>query len=244
MIVDSAKLIVKGVGISYRNFKLSHVSFTLEEGDILGLVGGSGSGKSTVVKSLVGIKMPDAGSIKFIINDKEMPLNDYLGYSPQQNSLYPYLTVEENILTFAKLYKVDNYEARNRMDALLKRLNLDKHVTKKINYLSGGMKKRVDIAVSLIHAPKIIILDEPFNGLDISLQKFIWELLLELKAQGKIIIVSSHMLADIRKNCNKFGLVYNGYFYNTENINSSLKAAKHPSFELFLGDLFEKSMKS
>jgi len=120
--VDDTKLIVKGVSISYRNFKLSHVSFKLNQGSILGLVGGSGSGKSTIIKSLVGTKLPDSGIIKFLINEKEMPLNDYLGYSPQQNSLFPYLTVEENILTFSKLYNIDNYESHNRMDVLLKRL--------------------------------------------------------------------------------------------------------------------------
>ncbi len=242
--MGDTNLVVKGVSISYRHFKLSHITFILGEGEIMGLVGGSGSGKSTVIKSLVGIKLPDSGSIRFMLKGKEMPINDYLGYSPQQNSLFPYLTVEENITTFAKLFKVDNYEMHNRMDALLKRLNLDKHRDKKINELSGGMKKRVDLAVTLISSPKIIILDEPFNGLDISLQKFIWELLIELKSQGKIIIVSSHMLTDIRKNCNKFGLVHNGYFYNTENIDESLKTSNHHSFESFLGSLFEDSMRN
>lgn len=242
--MSEAKLIVKGVSISYRNFKLSHINFNLDQGDILGLIGGSGSGKSTIIKSIVGIKMPESGSIVFSVDGKEMPLNDYLGYSPQQNSLYPYLTVEENIMTFSKLYNIDDYEASNRMDALLKRLNLNNHRQKRINQLSGGMKKRVDLATTLIHSPKLIILDEPFNGLDISLQKFIWELLYELKNQGKIIIVSSHMLTDIRKNCNKFGLVHNGYFYNTEQIDESLKSSRAASFEIFLGNLFEKSMKS
>lgn len=242
--MSEAKLIVKGVSISYRNFKLSHINFNLDQGDILGLIGGSGSGKSTIIKSIVGIKMPESGSIVFSVDGKEMPLNDYLGYSPQQNSLYPYLTVEENIMTFSKLYNIDDYEASNRMDALLKRLNLNNHRLKRINQLSGGMKKRVDLATTLIHSPKLIILDEPFNGLDISLQKFIWELLYELKNQGKIIIVSSHMLTDIRKNCNKFGLVHNGYFYNTEQIDESLKSSRAASFEIFLGNLFEKSMKS
>jgi ABC-type multidrug transport system ATPase subunit len=242
--VDESKLVVKGVGISYKAFSLSHISFNLNQGEILGLVGGSGSGKSTIIKALVGIKLPDSGSVKFTIKGKEMPLNDYLGYSPQQNSLFPFLTVEENIQTFAKLYKVDSYTAYNRMDALLKRLNLSNHRSKRINQLSGGMKKRVDLAVSLIHSPKFIILDEPFNGLDISLQKFIWDLLLELKEKGKMIIVSSHMLSDIRKYCSKFGLVHKGYFYNTEQIDESLKTSKHHSFESFLGNLFEKSMKN
>lgn len=241
--MQNAKLVVKGVGISYRNFKLSHISFDLEQGSILGLIGGSGSGKSTVINAIVGLKLPDTGRITFFLDNKEASLNDHLGYSPQQNSLFPYLTVEENVLTFAKLYKVDSYEAHNRMEKLLKRLNLFQHKQKLIYQLSGGMKKRVDLAVTLIHSPKLIILDEPFNGLDISLQKFIWNLLLELKEQGKLIIVSSHMLLDIKKNCDKFGLVHNGYFYNTQQIDDSLKTSRHHSFETFMEGLFENTIK-
>ncbi|MCM2325839.1 MAG: ABC transporter ATP-binding protein [Candidatus Woesearchaeota archaeon] len=241
--MDEINLYVRRLSLSYGSFKLKNVSFDLSGGDILGLIGGSGSGKSTLIKAIVGLKSPEDGSILFKLNKSDYPLNDYLGYSPQQNSLYQYLTVEENIQTFADLYGVHYDDLQVRMATLLKRLNLTDHRKKRINQLSGGMQKRVDLAVTLIHSPRLIILDEPFNGLDIYLQRFIWELLVELKGQGKMIIISSHMLSDIKKNCNKFGLVYQGYYYDTLQIEDAIKKGSIQTFEGFLEGLFSQAAK-
>jgi ABC-type multidrug transport system ATPase subunit len=129
-------------------------------------------------------------------------------------------------------------DMEERMNMLITRLDLENHKQKKINEMSGGMQKRADLAVTLIHNPNLILLDEPFNGLDISLQKFIWEFLKELSGQGKVIIVSSHMLNDIQKNCNQFGLVEKGMFFNTSQIDTYLKANKNISLEIFLQKVF------
>ena len=235
--MDYVLLDVIDVKTSYKKFSVENINFNLKSGDIFGLVGRSGSGKSTLIKTIIGKKKPDKGEIKAYINNKAFPIRKTIGYSPQENSLYPFLTLEENIMTFGRLWKLKKDVIKKRMDYLLRRLDLANSKKKRINQLSEGMQKRADLAVTLIHNPDILILDEPFAGLDISIQKFIWILLKELSKQGKIIIVSSHILKDIQKYCNIFGLISRGYFYNHQQIGVSLKKRKQ-KLETYLEQLF------
>jgi ABC-2 type transport system ATP-binding protein len=232
----------KDVLASYGKFSVSKISFYLKSSDILGIVGRSGSGKSTLIKTLIGIKKPDSGEIIAAINREHVLLREVVGYSPQENSLYPFLTVEENLKTFGQLYGLDKSTIKNQIDLLLKRLDLEGSREKRIVQLSGGMQKRADLAVSLIHSPKIIILDEPFAGLDISLQTFIWKFLRELSKEGNIIIVSSHMIEDVQKYCNQFGLVEQGLYYNTSQISRTLKTSKEKNLESYLEKLFMRDL--
>jgi len=156
--------------------------------------------------------------------------------------LYPFLTVEENLKTFGQLYGLNKWTIKNQTDLLLRRLDLEGSGEKRIVHLSGGMQKRADLAISLIHSPKIIILDEPFAGLDISLQTFIWKFLRELSKEGNVIIVSSHMIEDIQKYCNRFGLVEQGIYYNTSQISRSLKTCKEKNLESYLEKLFTRNL--
>jgi ABC-type multidrug transport system ATPase subunit len=223
--------------VAQGKFTLAQASFELKSGDIMGLVGRSGSGKSTLLKGMLGRAKILAGTVS-LMGETPIGLRDVVGYSPQENSLYPFLTLQENMFTFGALYGLDHATILDRMFALVKRLDLQGHEHKRIFEMSGGMQKRADLAVTLIHNPRVILLDEPFNGLDISLQRFIWQFLHDLASEGKIIIVSSHLLADIQKNCNQFGLVERGYFYGTDVIMRYLKANKTTSLEDFLQNVF------
>jgi len=238
--MDNVCLKVNNLVSTYSNFRISHITFKLNSGDILGLVGRSGSGKSTLIKTLVGLKSYKSGKISFLFNDNKINYKKVIGYSPQDNSLFPYLTLEENVITFGKLYGLSSKQIKERMTYLLNRLDLRYSRHKKINELSGGMQKRADLAVTLIHDPKIIVLDEPFNGLDISLQKFIWELLVEFSKEGKIIIISSHLLADVQRKCTQFGLVEKGVYYDTKELLNTLKSRGETSLENFLSKLFSR----
>jgi len=214
---------VEKLSTSYKNFSIKNVNFKLNSGDIMGLVGRSGSGKSTLIKTILGQKKPDSGYVNLFENGNPENFFEYIGYSPQANALYEFLTLQENMITFGRLHKMPLEKIMEAMNTLLKRLDLSKAKHKNIVQLSGGMQKRADLAVSLVHDPKVIILDEPFTGLDVSLQQFIWKLLRELAEKGRIIIISSHMLNDVQKNCNKYGLVLEGSFYNTEEIQKRLQ---------------------
>ena len=233
---------VKNLSISKGRFSVVGVNYSLKGGDILGLVGRSGSGKSTILKALIGFNRYNTGSIELLDDTTKCRINEYLGYAPQENSLFPLLTLKENIYTFGQLYGVKNELIEQRMNILLKRLDLVNSRDKRIGQLSGGMQKRADLAVALIHNPRLIIFDEPFNGLDISLQRFVWTFIKELASEGRIIIVSSHMLEDLQKNCNQFGLVEHGTYYDTKQILTYMKNNKEKDLESFLARLFTRDL--
>ena len=240
--MESVRLVVKDLVVGTRTFKVSNISFDIKSGDILGVVGRSGSGKSTLIKAIVGTRKPKSGTVTTYLNNEEIDLGLIKGYSPQGDALYPFLTLEENLIIFGKLNKMKKNVIKERMDFLLKRLDLEESKKKRINEFSGGMQKRADLAVTLINSPKIIILDEPFAGLDIALQKFIWNLLKELSKEGNIIIISSHMLSDIQKNCNEFGLIERGYYYGTKQVMKTVKSIGGEGLESYLERLFERDL--
>jgi len=189
------------------------------------------------MQSLVGLKKHKYGNI--LINNKNSRTETgSIGYSPQKNALYSHLTIMENLLTFGRLHGMKDSEIKSNAKLLLGRLNLQSASDKRISHLSGGMEKRADLVVTLINNPSLIILDEPFNGLDISLQKFIWQFLRETASEGKAIIISSHILHDIQANCNQVGLIDNGNYYSTNQLRRYLEEHRGLSLEQFLEDVF------
>lgn len=228
----------ENVTTAHKKFKIEDITFELKNGEIMGLMGRSGSGKSTIIKTLIGLKKPRLGQVTLTIDNKEVSLNRFISYSPQENSLYPFLTVEENLDTFAKLYNQKPANIKKRKAELLKKLRLENSAKKKIIQLSGGMQKRADLAVTLIHSPKIIFFDEPFAGLDIALRNFMWEFIRDISRQGNIIVISSHSISELQKFCTKFGLVAEGRFYNTQNIKEMMKNDGQKDLESYMENLF------
>jgi len=147
----------KNLVVGVEKFRVSGISFSLCGGDILGLVGRSGEGKSILIKTLTGLRRPLSGKITVKSGDSETGMAEIAGYSPQDNALFPFLTVEENIATFAELHGVKRKELGEKTSILLKRLGLEKSRKKRIIELSGGMRKRADLAAALIQDPSIII---------------------------------------------------------------------------------------
>ncbi|MAF50968.1 MAG: hypothetical protein CMH64_02650 [Nanoarchaeota archaeon] len=240
--MDRINFNIKNLEVSYKNFNISGINLKLQNGDIIGLLGRSGCGKSTLIKALLGIKDPLVGEMQFLVDNKPTPIKEFVGYSAQHNSLYPFLTVEENLMTFGRLQNVKKSEIETRTKYLLKRLDLYNSREKRITQLSGGMAKRADLAVALIHNPSILILDEPFSGLDVSIKNLIWNMIQEFAKEGRIVIVSSHSLADVQKYCNKYGLIINGLFYSTNQLIRAINNTKEKSFELFIEGLFKRAL--
>ncbi len=236
--MDTISLAIENLVVANRKFRVKNITFSLKQGDIMGLIGRSGSGKSTLMRVLLGLQKQESGSMKLTINGLPSRVSNVVGYSPQRNALYPFLTLEENLFTFGKLYGLKKADIEARINPILDRVKLREFRKRRLTEFSGGMEKRADLAVSMIHKPKILILDEPFTGLDISIQKFIWELLIDLAHSGRIIIITSHLLNDIQRYSNQFGLINSGEFYNTQQIMRALQTGKEKNLEVFLEKLF------
>jgi len=194
---------------------LQNVDLEIKQNTLLALIGRSGAGKTTLLRIILGIYKPDFGTLT--------KANIKIGYASQENSFYPRLTVDENLDYFGKLYGVSGVELENRKDELLKLVKLIPARSTRAQNLSGGMKRRLDLALALIHDPELIILDEPTAGLDVVLQKQIWQNILAIKKSKKTIIISSHDLDQLRKYCDEFAFVYNKQLYDLERIKKTLK---------------------
>jgi ABC-2 type transport system ATP-binding protein len=200
------------------NKVLRDVNITIEEGDIVGVIGQSGSGKTTLLNLVTGYLNPNKGNILYYPGQTTEPINlsenlskikKHIGYTPQHNSFYPKLTVEENLIHFGKMYKVSKVTLMNNIRNLLEVTKLSNHNKKMAEHLSGGMQKRLDISCSLVHKPKLLVLDEPTADLDLILQKEILEFLQAINKQGVTIIIASHDLEGIEKICNKIVMIHN-----------------------------------
>ncbi|AZV45531.1 ABC transporter ATP-binding protein [Peribacillus asahii] len=190
---------------------LHEIDLQIEEGRIYGFIGPSGAGKTTLVKMIVGMDMPDSGTIH-VLNEKvpNLALLQEIGYMAQADALYAELTGKENLTFFASLYKLNKTEMKNRIAYAAELVNLTNELNKKVSAYSGGMKRRLSLAIALIQNPKILILDEPTVGIDPELRLSIWNELLRLKdEEGKTIIVTTHVMDEAEK-CDFVAMVRDG----------------------------------
>lgn len=195
---------VKNLRKSFKNKKvLDNLNLKINKGKILGIIGPSGEGKSVLIKTLIGFYKPTLGEITYNIP------NEKINFSMQNNSLYKSLTVKQNWNYFSKINGIKRKTRKKRIDELLKQLNLEEFKNTVVRDLSGGTKKRTDIGCALLTDPNIIILDEPFTGLDQELVKTLARYALLLKEQGKAIIIVSHRIKLMSRICDEIFLLKN-----------------------------------
>lgn len=189
---------------------LDNVTLTVEHGQIYGLIGPSGSGKTTLVKIIVGMESPSAGEVQVL--DIEIPnlkVLQKIGYMAQSDALYSELTGKENLAFFAALFKLKKEERKQRIAYAADLVNLTSELSKKVGAYSGGMKRRLSLAVALIQDPSILILDEPTVGIDPELRLSIWQELSRLKKAGKTILVTTHVMDEAEK-CDCLAMMRDG----------------------------------
>lgn len=189
---------------------LNNVSLKVEPGQIYGLIGPSGSGKTTLVKIIVGMDRPSQGQVTVL--DTPVPnlnLLQKIGYMAQADALYTDLTGEENLAFFATLFKLKKDVQKKRIAYAADLVNLTADLKKKVQNYSGGMKRRLSLAVALIQDPEVLVLDEPTVGIDPELRQSIWAELYRLKESGKTILVTTHVMDEAEK-CDKLAMVRDG----------------------------------
>lgn len=186
------------------------LNLSVKEGTIFGLIGPSGGGKTTIIKMLIGMLPSDSGTINVL--NYVVPHNQLLydiGYMAQADALYTDLTGYENLHFFGSMYNLTKRRLYKRIQYVAKLVDLSEDLTKRVDQYSGGMRRRLSLAISLLPDPKLLILDEPTVGIDPALKKKIWEELLKLKQAGKTILVTTHAM-DEALQCDELAMLRNG----------------------------------
>jgi ABC-2 type transport system ATP-binding protein len=189
---------------------LDHLNLNLNPGDIYGLLGPNGAGKTTTISILCSLIQPDCGEVLICgepLDDETKPL---IGLAPQENLIYASLTCAENLDFFARLYGLPKVKRRERVQYCLESVGLGDRTHCIAEQLSGGMQRRLSMAIALVHQPKLVILDEPTTGLDRETRSEIWRLIRQLQQEGITILITTHLLDEAERLCNRVGIVKQG----------------------------------
>ncbi len=202
---------VDRISKSYGDFvAVDELSMEVRTGSIFGLLGPNGAGKSTTIRMIVNITMPDSGRITLFGQPMSAKLQERVGYLPEDRGLYKKMRVGEQLAFFAELKGLPPQEAHRRIDAWLKRIEMTEWKNKKWEELSKGMQQKVQFVSTILHSPDLVILDEPFSGLDPISAGLLKEIVQELKADNKTIIFSTHLMEQAEELCDEILLISQG----------------------------------
>ena len=185
---------------------LDNIDFRLEKSEIIGLIGPSGSGKSTLIKTMLGMEKADTG--KALVLDKIMPERN-IGYMAQSDALYEALTGYENLEFFGQMKNLKGEKLKEEISYVAEVVDLSADLKKQVENYSGGMKRRLSLAIALLGKPKLLVLDEPTVGIDPALRRKIWRELYKQRDSGVGILITTHVM-DEAELCNKVGLLLGG----------------------------------
>src|ERR671912_2121028 len=216
---DNAAVHTKSLTKIYKDFwgrpkvtALDGLDLTINRGEVFGLLGPNGSGKSTTIKLLLGLIFPTRGKASILGEPAgSTNINAKIGFLPEESYLYRFLNGEETLRFYGRLFKMDRRTLNRRVPELLGIVGLDAQARKrKLREYSKGMARRIGLAQALINNPDLIMLDEPTTGLDPIGTREMKDLILSLKAQGKTVILCSHLLADVQDVCDRITILFKG----------------------------------
>ncbi len=192
---------------------VDHLNLTIEKGELFALLGPNGAGKTTTIKVLCGLLDPTTGSARvggLDVQSQMGKIKKIIGVCPQESSVFPYLTGKENIELFGELHGLTKAALKERVSAIIGKLFLEDHAGRLAQKYSGGLSKRVSIAMALVNDPTILFLDEPTAAMDPQSRRAIWEYLKELKARGKTIVLTTHYMEEAEHLADRIGIIDRG----------------------------------
>jgi ABC-2 type transport system ATP-binding protein len=200
-----------GVTKAYENkVAVDNLSLSIDAGQMFGLLGPNGAGKTSSIRMMMGITIPDSGHISLFEKPFDRESLNRVGYLPEERGLYKKMKVLDQLVFFGQLHGLTAIEARNRATSWADRMEIADALHKKTEELSKGMQQKIQFIASLLHDPGLIVMDEPFSGLDPVNAVLVERTLLELKEQGKAILFSTHRMDQVEKLCDSICLVNNG----------------------------------
>jgi ABC-2 type transport system ATP-binding protein len=192
---------------------VNEVSFTVEEGEIFGLLGPNGAGKTTTLSILSTLLAPDGGQVTiggYDVDREASRVKPLIGYVPQELALFPTLSAQDNLAFFGRIYLLSGPALKERIAAVLDVVGLSDRAGDAVKTFSGGMKRRLNIAVGLIHQPRILFLDEPTVGVDPQSRNFIFEHVERLKADGMTVLYTTHYMEEAERLCDRVAIMDEG----------------------------------
>lgn len=203
---------------------LKALDLDVREGEIFGLLGPNGSGKTTTIKLILGLLFPTSGeALVFGKKASDVSKNERIGYLPEESYLYKFLNAEETLDFYGRLFDMTPAERKQRVEELINMVGLDWAKRRQLKEYSKGMTRRIGLAQALINDPELIVLDEPTTGLDPIGTREMKDLILKLKAEGKTVVMCSHLLADVQDVCDRIAILYQGDLKELGRVDSLLK---------------------
>lgn len=204
-------IVVNHIAKSFGDTKaVKDVSFSVRPGEIFGLLGPNGSGKTTSIRVILDIYQPDQGDITILDGPMTEEKLNHIGYLPEERGLYQDIEVARNLTYLATLKNMTKEQIDQKLPAWLERFDLTEHQKKKTKELSKGMQQKAQLIAALMHEPEIIIIDEPFSALDPVNTQLVKDLLIELRNQGRTIIMCTHQMNQVEKLCDRLVLIDHG----------------------------------
>ncbi|OGO32230.1 MAG: sodium ABC transporter [Chloroflexi bacterium RBG_16_56_11] len=208
---NKALLEISGITKSFDHTRVvDNISFDIRPGEIFGLIGPNGAGKTTTIRMVMDIIKPDTGQVKVLGEILSEATKDNIGYLPEERGLYKKLTVMQSLLYIASLKGVEEGRARQRAGELLEHVGMAAHRNKKVEELSRGMSQLIQFLTTIIHEPRLMIMDEPFANLDPVNTELLKEMLFELRGQGRSVILSTHRMNEVEELCDRIFMINKG----------------------------------
>jgi len=208
------------------------LSFEIPQGSIFGLLGPNGAGKTTTIRMLVNVTVPDSGEVRLFGEPMSDKLQERVGYLPEDRGLYKKMKVGDQLTFFARLKGVPRNDIERRIDAWLSRINMTAWKAKRWDELSKGMQQKIQFVSTILHEPDLIILDEPFSGLDPINSDLLKEIVQEMKQANKTIVFSTHLMAQAEELCDSICLINRGHKVLDGSIRAIKKRFGHRSIAI------------
>ena len=189
---------------------LAGLDLAVQEGEVYGLLGNNGAGKSTAINILTGLIASDAGDVSVAGRPPSAEIRALIGVAPQEIALYQNLTCKENLQFFGGVHRLRGARLKQQVDHVVQTLDLSEYGDAPVSTMSGGWQRRVNLAVAIVHAPVIVILDEPTAGLDVQARYQLWEFVRTLRREGTTVLLTTHMMDEAEALCDRVGILHDG----------------------------------
>ncbi len=197
------------------------LSLEIKRGEVFGLLGPNGAGKSTTINMAVGLLTPDSGSVRVDGGDPQDPRTRMrVGVAPQSLAIYEELTATENLRFFGQLYGLRGSRLKDAVGACLARVGLEDRADSRVDTYSGGMKRRLNLAVAMVHDPALVMLDEPTVGVDPQSRNAIFDLIDGLRQEGRTVLYTTHYMEEAQRLCDRVGIIDHGKLLAIDSVDS------------------------